>query len=118
MDIDDVQLLAQRPSMQLLCHSTVLVTGYLVRAQGKQQTSCGHQHGCLAAHAFLGGKQPLIQGLDGMLTPRVVVVVLVPAMGDTKIIKYILSLLACFQAIKPAKDGVDVKMHMSQIVAS
>ena len=34
MDIGGVQLFAQRPSVQLLCHCTVLVTRYLARAQG------------------------------------------------------------------------------------
>lgn len=55
-----------------------------------------------------------------MLTPRVVVVVLVPAMDNTQNVKYIFSLLAiaCFQATQPANDGVDMKMHMSQTVAS
>lgn len=55
-----------------------------------------------------------------MLTPRVTVVVLVPAMDDTKNIRYISSLLACFQALSllTQNDGADVKMHMSQTAGS
>ena len=36
MDTGVVQLFAQRRSMQLLCRCTVLVTGYLAKAQGTQ----------------------------------------------------------------------------------